>query len=107
MIGAVGILQDVVAVVAAEAGERFGFGEALQLGEREHFARAGVLPGFVEEIAVAERGRGVVVGAVDRGDGLGEFDLLGRFAQALQESIDGHLRALAWERPRSVASHPA
>lgn len=103
MVLGVRVLKHIVAVVAAEAGQGFGFAQAVQLAEREDLAGAAVLAGGVADLAIAESGRRVVVVGVDRGEGVGEFDLLGRGPLTLEK---GGQRHVGWggEWPRSVAA---
>lgn len=103
MVGSCGVFEHVFAVVVAEAVQGLRWRESLQFGEGEDLAGAVVLAGFVEQVAVAEFGRGEVIQRVDYGDGVGEGDGFGGVVQALQESGQFQDR-LQWFREMKKAA---
>lgn len=80
MVGSLGILQHIDAVVVPEKGEGLGLVQAMKFGEGENLAAAVVLSGFVDRGTVGEAGGSEVVVRVDVGDDLGEGDGLGGLA---------------------------
>ena len=74
VVGILGVLEHIVAVIGTETMQGLLRCQIVQLGEGEDFARAVVLPGFVLQFSVAECGGGEVVMRVDHRDGGVERD---------------------------------
>ncbi len=90
MVGGFGVLQHVVAVVAAKAVQGLLRGELVQFRKGKYFARAVVLPCGVVEFAIAKSGGSEIILRVDDGDGVSEIDAVGRSGEGVEQVVHGH-----------------
>ena len=81
------MLQYIITIVNAKAGEGFLWCQVLHLCKRKQFAGAVVLPGFIHKFAIFEGGGGEVVQRVDHCNGVGKSNVVRAAAKLLQKSF--------------------